>query len=287
MKRYIIVSSILILASITCAYAGNPVSPLGTFTNQTDGTVVYASLWNSSIGGIWNWVANTLLPQLNVVQNRGDIYVHNGATLGALPIGGNGTVLVSNSAASLGMAWQAISASILPLINKGDILGCQAGATLTRIPVGTDGTVLTSDSTNANGISWQSPPAQLPGAIMMYWPPYGGAIPSGYVICDGTNGTPNLIGMFPLGATYTGAGPANVNGFGNIAVNSLNGAPSHSHSFSVTANTSLPSGFMAAAYNIGPYYATAYHTHQVTVTGNTATATNCPASLGVVFIMKL
>lgn len=43
--------------------------------------------------------------------------------------------------------------------------------------------------------------------------------PSGWVVCDGTNGTPNLIGRYPLGAT-SGIG-------GTVAA----GLPAHTHNY--------------------------------------------------------
>ncbi len=38
----------------------------------------------------------------------------------------------------------------------------------------------------------------VPKGTIVMW--YGETIPDGWLLCDGTNGTPNLIGRFPLGA---------------------------------------------------------------------------------------
>lgn len=59
--------------------------------------------------------------------------------------------------------------------------------------------------------------------------------PSGWVVCDGTNGTPNLIGKYPLGATSgigttVAAGLPNITGkFNGVQYNSIGGAFSQNY----------------------------------------------------------
>ena len=45
-------------------------------------------------------------------------------------------------------------------------------------------------------------------AIIMWSATYGGAIPTGWVLCDGTNGTPDLRDLFIIGAGGTYASDA-------------------------------------------------------------------------------
>ncbi len=57
-----------------------------------------------------------------------------------------------------------------------------------------------------------------PGMIII-WPEGIGAIPPGFVICDGNNGTPNLQNRFVIGAG------------GSFAVGDTGGGLNHDHSF--------------------------------------------------------
>ena len=60
---------------------------------------------------------------------------------------------------------------------------------------------------NISGILTQIPAASptLPTGVILIWSGSTGSIPSGYVICDGSNGTPDLRNSFVLGAgnSYT------------------------------------------------------------------------------------
>lgn len=55
---------------------------------------------------------------------------------------------------------------------------------------------------NIAGILTQIPSTSptLPSGVILIWSGSTGSIPSGYVICDGTNGTPDLRNSFVLGA---------------------------------------------------------------------------------------
>ena len=65
---------------------------------------------------------------------------------------------------------------------------------------------------------------KLKNKIIMYC---GNTLPSGYVWCDGNNGTPNLINRFIYGIS-TGS----IGDFGNSEINAI---PNHNHS--ITANS--------------------------------------------------
>ena len=60
---------------------------------------------------------------------------------------------------------------------------------------------------NISGILTQIPSASptLPSGVILIWSGSTGSIPSGYVLCDGSNGTPDLRNSFILGAgnSYT------------------------------------------------------------------------------------
>lgn len=269
---------------------GNPFSALTAFTNKTDGTIVFAADWNNVIGALYTYISNTLLPQLNVLANKGDIYVYNGTAIVALGAGSNGQVLTANSATSSGLQYTTVSGTG-PLTTKGDIETVNGSGTAVRLPIGTNGQVLTANSAASNGfgVDWETTGAgAVPsGTIVMF---YGMTIPAGWNLCDGTNGTPNMIGMFPLGAQYSGGtSTANSNGFGNTIYNTVYGATTHNHTFSNTANTGAnnSSGSVQAAGTNPVLVPGQGHTHQVTISGTTSNASLQPACIGLVFIQKV
>lgn len=81
------------------------------------------------------------------------------------------------------------------------------------------------------------------GGIIM-WSGTIATIPTGWALCDGTNGTPNLTGRFVVHADGSTYAPGATGGSDSVALTEAN-MPSHSHTFSGTTNT------------------TGAHTHQV------------------------
>ena len=72
----------------------------------------------------------------------------------------------------------------------------------------------------------------MPAGGIIIWSGAAAAIPSGWFLCDGTNGTPNLRDRFIVGAGSTYA----VNDTGGAATVALSAAnlPAHTHSVSIT-----------------------------------------------------
>lgn len=161
--------------------------------------------------------------------------------------------------------------------------------------VGTSGNVLTS-----NGSAWVSSATFTAGMIML-WSGSTGTIPSGWQICDGTNGTPDLRNRFIVGAgsTYAvnatgGSADAIVVSHSHTATSSVTD-PGHTH----TANTYFEDsgtrpGFMGSATNVGLSSATTNSaTTGITVstsvasTGSSGTNANLPPYYALAYIMKL
>lgn len=268
---------------------GQPFTPMSSFTNKTDGTVVYASDWNNTIGGLYTYITNDLLPQLNALTQKGDMYVYTGSSIVRLPAGSNGQVLTANSAVSTGVNWAAGAG--LPITTKGDIIVGNGSGIAARLPVGSNGQVLTADSTQTNGVAYESvanlnPPS---GAIILWYQTYGGTVPVGWQLCDGTNGTPNLIGMVVMGAQYTGgSATANANGYGNSFEGTYYGGTTVSGSVTIGGTTSSASNATnIGAGTIGSVSVTpSSHTHTFGGTGSYS-ASNQLASVGLQYIMKL
>jgi len=95
-----------------------------------------------------------------------------------------------------------------------------------------DTTIQTYD--NLYGIIGTAPAsgATIPAGLISMWSGSIGSIPSGWYLCDGSNGTPNLTDRFIIGAGSTYA----VNGTGGVSSVTLttNNLPAHTHTATVT-----------------------------------------------------
>ena len=74
----------------------------------------------------------------------------------------------------------------------------------------------------------------VPRGSILLWSGSLGTIPSGWVLCDGSNGTPDLRNQFVLGAgtTYT---PGSTGGSSSVSL-SINNLPAHHHSWDITTS---------------------------------------------------
>lgn len=67
-------------------------------------------------------------------------------------------------------------------------------------------------------------PDSIPKGVIVMWSGTKATIPTGWALCDGTNGTPNLINRFVFGAINAGA----TGGNNNLTLTEAN-IPSHTH----------------------------------------------------------
>jgi len=163
---------------------------------------------------------------------------------------------------------------------------------------GTSGNVLTS-----NGTTWISGTAFVTGMIML-WSGSIASVPSGWALCNGSNGTPDLRNRFIVGAGSTYAVDATGGSADAITV-------SHTHTFSAT--TSGVGDHTHGVPRINPNVGTGTHgvfasydrllfdyvittgagAHDHTVSGTTAssgssgTNANLPPYYALAYIMKL
>ena len=206
--------------------------------------------------------------------------------------GGNVTVLNGDSAivycdgGGAGAAVVDVSATFITSNNLtvANNLSDLASASTARTNLGLGTAATLNVGTSANNIVQLNGSAQLPAVdgslltgiegvpsgIIAIWSGAVSAIPSGWVICDGTNGTPNLTGQFVVHADADAAGTYNVGDTGGSNTVTLAEAnlPGHTHSVSGTtasdgAHTHTVSGNTSSSGN---------HTH--TLSGNTDTVGN-------------
>lgn len=281
----------LALLAFAMPAMANIVANVAVPTTRTTGTTITAAIWNNDVNGIYTYLNNTVIPALNKLTTKGDLYVTDGVSLNRLAVGTDGQALSAASAQTNGLQWVNF-ANAVALTTKGDILGYAAAAA--RIPVGADGAVLTADSTNANGVSYQSPASAAPKGSIVAWSPSGAGtttIPTGWLLCDGTSSTPNLIGRFIVGTRpAASSATASVGGYGAQTVDANGaGAATHVHAMSGSVNTGVPSATTPSTqvYPPGTYVVSQQsHYHTITYSGNSTSATTEPADYALVYIMK-
>lgn len=81
---------------------------------------------------------------------------------------------------------------------KGDLFAGTASQAGARVAVGANHTVLVADSGESAGIKWSGGAPQV--GMIILWSGAVVSIPSGWVLCDGNNSTPDLRGRFVVGA---------------------------------------------------------------------------------------
>ncbi|MFC1767887.1 hypothetical protein ACFLZ2_05005 [Candidatus Margulisiibacteriota bacterium] len=114
----------------------------------------------------------------------------------------------------------------------------------------------------------------VPSGVIVMWSGLIASIPSGWALCDGTNGTPNLRDRFIVGAGTSYA--VNTQGGSNTHTLSVAEMPSHTHNYSMpttaggflvgstvifwqaAAQVTTPTGENQPHENRPPYYALAY-----------------------------
>lgn len=133
----------------------------------------------------------------------------------------------------------------------------------------------------------------LPSGVIVLWSGATGSIPSGYYLCDGSNGTPDLRNRFIVGAGSTYAVSATGGSTDAVVVSHTHTVndPGHAHPITYKANqTPLEGGKPGSNY--GWYNETTINTGSATTgitnasTGISATNANLPPYYALAYIMK-
>jgi len=123
----------------------------------------------------------------------------------------------------------------------------------------------------------------LPNGIIVMWSGRISDIPSGWVLCDGTNNTPNLKDRFIIGASQDSSGMAQTTISGSST--RTGGATTHTHpagSLSVPQSTSSH----AVVRNDYANVAVAVKEHTHSISGKTASGSSLPPYYALAYIMK-
>lgn len=110
----------------------------------------------------------------------------------------------------------------------------------------------------------------LPSGVIVLWFGSIGSIPAGFVICDGTLGTPNLKDKFLVGSGST------------YVVDETGGAVNHNHAFTGDGHVHQ----LAAGAGVGPGAGFDTETDSVQVTGTTDNGSTLPPFHSLAYIMK-
>jgi len=140
--------------------------------------------------------------------------------------------------------------------------------------------------------------ATIPSGLISLWSGAIGSIPSGWLLCDGTNGTPNLKDRFIVGAGNL----YSVGGTGGstdaIVVSHTHTAtsvvtdPGHNHTYTRVSGTAPQSGNTTPVYNSTTTDNTGTATTGISVattnasTGVSGTNANLPPYYALAYIMK-
>jgi hypothetical protein len=176
---------------------------------------------------------------------------------------------------------------------------------------GSSGNLLTS-----NGTTWTSaaPPTSFVTGMIMMWSGTIATIPSGWVLCNGSNSTPDLRDRFIIGASQDDAGAAKTNVTGSLTQSGGSKdaiVVSHTHTVSVTGTTNSAGvhSHTGSSGDSGGYFGpnvqgresggftyttntAGAHDHTVSASGTTASAgssgtnANLPPYYALAFIMK-
>ncbi len=150
-----------------------------------------------------------------------------------------------------------------------------------------------------------------PSGIIVMWSGAIGSIPTGWYLCDGTNGTPDLRGRFIVAAGQgagltnrvvgaTGGEESHVLSIGELPSHDHGGttgvdSPDHAHSVPNSNGTSNSlnggaigsyTGYMQSGTGANTYGATARHAHSITAQGSGTAHNTMPPFYALALIMK-
>ena len=139
-----------------------------------------------------------------------------------------------------------------------------------------------------------TPATPTPSGVIVLWSGSIGSIPSGWYLCNGANGTPDLRNRFVVGAGSTYAVDATGGSADAIVVSHTHTNtvtdPGHSHSYDRATATSPQSGSDTSCFTNNASATTGSQTTGISVTidsaGVSGTNANLPPYYALCYIMK-
>ena len=155
-----------------------------------------------------------------------------------------------------------------------------------RMPAGTSGQVLTAQGAGVDP-AYESP-SSIPSGLIAMWHGLIANIPSGWVICDGNNGTPNLLAKFVEGVATAATNPGASGGESSHTL-SVSELPAHTHR--VVDYTGGASGSRdeveATHYSYNPVLVGYKWSGLIETVGSGSAHENKPPFYDVAYIMKI
>jgi len=231
---------------------------------------------STSAGQLW---FDTTLNVLKIRNEADGAWV----TLGASPVT-DFKILGSNTVGWIPPTADGSPNQFLTTDGAGNLDWASASGDELPSQTGHAGKYLTTDGSSA---SWASTSAAFPSGGIIMWSGAISAVPSGWVICDGNNSTPNLTGKFVIhadadsGGTYDkgSTGGSTTSGPHTLTTSEM---PAHTHEY-------LQRGF-SGAHSAGSQNYSDEHTGQNTTStgggGAHSHADTLPPYYALAYIMK-
>ena len=130
----------------------------------------------------------------------------------------------------------------------------------------------------------------LPIGSIIMWSGTAASIPSGWQLCNGSNGTPDLRDKFVVGARQDSGGIAMTNVSGSLTqaggeayhTLTINEMPAHTHTYQRASNSSVGTGGGVHAWRDETTFTT-----NTGITGGSSPHNNLPPYYALCFIMKI
>ena len=146
---------------------------------------------------------------------------------------------------------------------------------------------VTATATEINLLAGKTTLETFPVGGIILWSGTVAAIPTGWALCDGTNGTPNLTGKFVVHADADSSGTYNVGDTGGADSVTLttNQIPAHTHTYS-DERVGSGSGDIDKDFNSVTYQRSNITTRTTASTGGGQSHENRPPYYALAYIMK-
>ena len=160
--------------------------------------------------------------------------------------------------------------------------------------------IVPTPTTNTQAVNKTYVDTRIPTGVILMWSGSIATIPTGWVLCNGANGTPDLRNRFVIGAGSTygvgatgGSKDAVVVAHTHTGSTSSNGSHTHTYNNGMSPDYAEPyNGGEGHDFNMNQQKSTnsaGAHTHSLTInsTGSSGTNANLPPYYALAFIMKL